>query len=63
VPITSKSSNVKSEIQHYVSKLPKSACARQYCSKILWVPCTHGTCAKSIPVNLKCLLLGPTAQN
>ena len=38
VPITSKSSKFKGATQHYVVKLPKSAGARHYCTKILWVP-------------------------
>ena len=38
VPITSKSSKFKGETQHYVVKLPKSAGARHYCTKIQLVP-------------------------
>ena len=50
VPITRKSSNFKGETHHYVVKLPKSAGARQYCSKIPRVPGTLGTLANSSPV-------------
>jgi hypothetical protein len=48
-PIPSRSSNFKGETQHYVVKLPKSAGARQYCPKTLWMPGTLGTRANSSP--------------
>ena len=50
VPITSKSSKFKGETQRYVVKLPKSAGARHYCTKIPRVPGTLSTRANSVSV-------------